>query len=78
MAALRYGIGTPPEDIHAIVALFNDGCSAMHLTNTDAGWLVAEDGYATDLDDLVLWIEAPPFNEWEPNFMSLGFDEYVP
>lgn len=78
MGALRYGTGTPPDGIHAIVALFNDGCSAVHLTNTDCGWLMAEDGYATDLDGLTLWIEAPSFKEWEPNFMSLSFDECVP
>ena len=75
MGNLRYGTGQPPSDVHAIIGLFHDGCSAMHLTNTDHGWLMAEDGFATDLEGLSHWIEAPTFKEWEPSFMSLRFEE---
>jgi hypothetical protein len=77
MGSLRYGFGRPPENIHAIVALFDDYCSAMHLTNTTNGWLIAEDGFEVTLDGLSIWIEAPPFNEWEPNFKGIRLEQYL-
>lgn len=56
-----------------IVALFDDGCTATHLTYIDGqGWCEAECATPVDLNGMAYWCHAP--EKYQPWFMVCDFD----